>query len=564
MKKCFLPLLGLLLFTCTALLAQKPSRVTIKGTIRDTANAEISFATVMLLNPVDTTLVNFSRTDDQGNFSFRNVRNVPYLFKVSYIGYIPHQLRIEPSDKEVSDLGKVYIKPITQELMEVVIRTAKAPLRIRGDTIEYDATTFKVPPGSTVEDLLRRLPGIEVDADGNIKAQGQDVRRVYVDGKSFFGDDPKSATKNLGAETISKVQVYDDQSEQAKLTGVEDGRKEKTMNLELKEEFKRGSFGKITGAIGTEERWAARGNYNRFNESQQLSFIGFGNNINQTGVNWEDYGEFKGQDAFNEYDNGDFGFGGGAGRFYYMGGEDSPVNNFDGRGFTRNFGGGVNYNFDNKKTKFNGSYFYNESQLQLDQFSFRETILNDGTFTNTDTLNREEFRGNHSFATRLEQQIDSLDLIIVKANLRFSQSDNSNRQAQLFSQQGNVPTNSLLLDNGGDLYSWRLTSAAIYRHRFKKKARSFALSAGFNANDSDGTDNLFSLNQFFEAATFTEQIRQLNQKTNSSRQIKSSALFTEPLAKRWFWETFFNFNQTDNTVTGRFRTPNATTRVSMI
>ncbi|MCK6693652.1 MAG: TonB-dependent receptor family protein, partial [Thermoanaerobaculia bacterium] len=554
MKKFFLSCL--LLFFCISLSAQQsPNRVTIKGSIRDTSGAEIPFATVMLLSPKDTTLVNFSRSDDKGHFAFKNVRNAPYLFKISYIGYIPHQQHLDVSPTEINDLGEVAIKPITQELMEVVIKTAKAPLRIRGDTIEYDATTFKVPPGSTVEDLLRRLPGIEVDADGNIKAQGRDVRRVTVDGKTFFGDDPKSATKNLGAETISKVQVYDEKSEQAKLTGVDDGKKEKTMNLELKDEFKKGSFGKITGAIGTEERWAARGNYNRFNDKQQLSFIGYANNINQTGVNWEDYGEFKGQNTFNDRDNGDFGFSSGGGRVYYFSSEDTPLNNFDGRGFTENYGGGANYNFDNKKSKFNLSYFYNETSLDLQQQALRETFLSDNSFTNTDSTIKAEFRGNHSVNTRLEQEIDSNNVFIIKASTRFSKNDAGNRQYQLFYGADEQLTNSLDVNNDSRLNSWRLSSAAIFRHRFKKKGRSFAASAGYNNSQSDGTENLFSLNQFFNASTFTEQIRQLNNNDNSTIQYKSSLLYTEPLSKKWFWESFYNFSQTGNEVNRQVLNP---------
>lgn len=555
MKKYYLSFAFFCLLFSSVLSAQSPNRVTIKGAIRDTSGAEIPFATVMLLNPKDTTLVNFSRSDDKGNFAFKNIKNASYLFKISYIGYIPHQQLLEVSETEINDLGTVAIKPITQELMEVVIKTAKAPLRIRGDTIEYDATTFKVPPGSTVEDLLRRLPGIEVDADGNIKAQGRDIRRVTVDGKTFFGDDPKSATKNLGAETISKVQVYDEKSEQAKLTGVEDGKKEKTMNLELKPEYKKGSFGKITGAIGTEERWAARGNYNRFNEKQQLSFIGYANNINQTGVNWEDYGEFKGQNTFNDRDNGDFGFGGGGGRVFYFTTEDTPLNNFDGRGFTENFGGGVNYNFDNKKSKFNASYFYNETSLDLQQQSLRETFLSGNSFTNTDSTIKAEFRGNHSFNTRLEQEIDSNNIFIIKANTRFSKNNAGNRQYQLFYGASDQLTNSLDIDNNTRLNSWRITSAAIFRHRFKKKGRSFAVSAGYNNSQSDGTENLFSLNRFFEATTLAEQVRQLNANDNSTVQYKSSLLFTEPLSKKWFWESFYNFSQTGNEVNRQVRNP---------
>ena len=527
--------------------AQNLNRITIKGMAMDTSGADMPFATVMLLNPSDSTLVNFTRADDKGGFVFKNVKNSAYLLKISYVGYIPFVQYVPPATVEINDVGTLYMKIINTQLMEVVIRAAKSTLSIRGDTIEYDASSFKVPPGSTVEDLLRRLPGIEVDADGNIRAQGRSVDRVYVDGKTFFGDDPKAATKNLGAETISKVQVYNEKSEQAKLTGVDDGKKEKAMNLELKDEYKKGSFGKITGAVGTEGRWAGRGSFNRFNSKEQLSFIGFGNNINQTGVNWEDYGEFKGQNTFNNRDNGDFGFSGGGGRYYMMGGDDVPFNNFDGRGFTKNFGSGVNYNFDNKKTKFNSSYFYNQTDLSLDQFGFRQTFTPTSSYFNTDTLNKRDFRGNHSISARIEQAIDSSDILIVKVNSRFSMSNADDQQSQFFSEDNR----SLSINNASDLTSFSAGGTAIYRHKFKKKGRSFAASSGYNLNLTGGDDNLSSLNQFFEANTFTQQIRQLNDRSTDAQQFKAGLLFTEPLSKKWFWETFYNFTQTNNIVTRR-------------
>jgi len=538
-----------LLLLATTLTAQNPSRVTIKGTVIDTSGDETPLPTVMLLNPLDSTLINFTRGDNNGAFTFKNVKNVPYLLKVSYVGYLPLQQHLQASPTELNDVGIIKIKPITTELLEVVVKAAKATLSIRGDTIEYDASSFKVPPGSTVEDMLRRLPGIDVDADGNIKAQGKDVKRVYVDGKTFFGDDPKAATKNLGAETISKVQVYNEASEQSRLTGVDDGKEQKAMNLELKEEYKRGAFGKITGAVGTEERWASRGNYNRFNTKEQFSVIAYANNINQTGVNWEDYGEFKGQNTFGDYDNGDFGFGNGGGGYYIGGdGDDVPFNNFDGRGFTENYGGGANYNFDNKKTKFSSSYFYNQTELTLDQSAFRQTFLQDSTFSNTDTSSRVDFRSNHSIAARFEQELDSNNILIVKANTRFSHNDARYNQSQYFTGSNDLPSNSLDIDNDNLLDSWRLSGSGIFRHRFKKKGRSLALSAGYNSNKSDGSENLFSINRFFRAGTVTEQIRQLNTNDNIGRQIKSSMLFTEPLSKKWYWETFYNFARAGNQV----------------
>jgi hypothetical protein len=537
-----------LLFVSVSLFAQQPSRVSIKGMVADTSGEATVFATVMLLNPKDSTLVNFTRSGEKGDFSFKNVKNTPYLLKVSYIGHLPLQQYLPASATETNEVGTLVIKPITSELLEVVVRAAKATLSIRGDTIEYDASSFKVPPGSSVEDLLRRLPGIDVDADGNIKAQGRDVKRVTVDGKTFFGDDPKAATKNLGAETISKIQVYNESSEQAKLTGVDDGKKEKTMNLELKDEYKKGSFGKITAAVGTEERWAGRGSFNRFNTKEQLSFIGFGNNINQTGVNWEDYGEFKGQNTFGNQDNGDFGFGGGR-RFYYMdgGGDDSPFNNFDGRGFTTNYGGGANYNFDQKKLKFNASYFYKETSLDLEQFTDRQSFLPDTTFFSEESTKKADFRGSHSLNSRVSYDIDSSDLIIFKLESRISDSKGQTLENQNFSDEFRVRTNDLALNNGNKLDAWRLSGSAIYRHRFKKKGRSFSMSGGYNNSQSDGSETLSSTNQYLNTGGIT-QIRLFNSNANHTQQLKSSALFTESLSKKWFSESFINFSQTDNKV----------------
>jgi hypothetical protein len=563
MKNLYL-LLALLCGACLSVYAQSPGRVSVKGTVVDSTGTPLAFPTVMLLNPKDSALVNFSRASEQGTFEFRGLRNATYLLKISYTGYLPYQQRIGVFDQEANDLGNLKIKPIAQELLEVVIKTARAPLSIKGDTIEYDARTFKVPPGSTVEDLLRRLPGIEVDAAGNIKAQGKEVNKVLVDGKTFFGEDPKAATKNLGAETISKVQVFNDKSEQAKLTGINDGKQEKAINLELKEEFKKGRFGKITGAVGTEDRLAARGNFNRFNKKEQLSFIGYGNNINETGVNWDDYGEFKGNNSWN-FDSDDFGFGSGN-RIVIIGGDDTgdvPRNNFDGRGFTQNAGLGVNYNYTHAKSKLSTSYFYNKTRLNLDQFINKQTFQQNGSFFNTDTSAKVDTRATHRMALRWEEKIDSVNTLITKANVRFSDSDVSTLQTQRYFNGSQVLQNRLTLNNTTQFQSYGINSSVVWSHQFKKKkGRNTALSMGFNTSGSDGTDGIYSLNRFLRATNFTEQVQsQRNENANQTYQFKTSAFWLEPLSKRMFWETFYNFSFSNREVgRGAFNRLNNETR----
>jgi hypothetical protein len=233
-------ILLLFFFLLAGLAAQAQSgRFTMKGIVADTSGVGLPEATVMILLPKDSSLVNFGRTDKQGVFEFKNLKRIPYLFKVSYVGYLPYQQYVNPKEGDVTDLGKLNMKFLNQDLYEVVIKSARAPLSIRGDTVEYDPRAFKVPPGATVEDLLRRLPGMQIEQDGSIKAQGESVKRVTVDGKRFFGDDVKAATKNLPAEAISKVQVFNDKTEQSRITGVDDGKHEKTLNLQLKDSHKR-------------------------------------------------------------------------------------------------------------------------------------------------------------------------------------------------------------------------------------------------------------------------------------------------------------------------------------
>lgn len=534
-------LFSLLTLTNTSI-AQSPGKITIKGVLKDTLGEYVPFATVMLLSPKDSTLQNFTTTTDKGEFRFSGVKNTSYLLKISHMTFMPFQKNISFSGSEVSDLGVLYLKPISQTLMEVVIKAAKAPLYIKGDTVEYDATTFKVPPGSTVEDLLRRLPGIEVDVDGNISTQGKNVRRLYVDGKTFFGDDPKSATKNLGADAVSKVQVFDEKSEQTKLTGIDDGSKEKAMNLELKDEYKNGKFGKVSISAGTLERWAGSGNFNRFNKQSQLSFIGYANNVNQTGVNWEDYGEFRGNNAFNNFDNGDFGFNTRR-RWFFFSSDDSPVSNYDGKGLTKNFGAGTNFNYDKKGMKFNASYFYNQTDLDYLQKSQRQTFIDsESSFSKFDTLNYSNFKSSHSLASRYENEFNPNDRLIVKGNLRLSGNNTQSIDNQLFSDLLKLPYNTLNIDNKTDISTIKITSAAIYRHLFSKKGRSFALSGGYNRNISDGTEDLNTLNEFFSATTPSEQIKQLISNDKNISEFKSSLLYSEPLGSKFFIEGFYNFS----------------------
>lgn len=537
-----------LIFILTAVSAK--AQFSITGQLKDSTNEAISAATVMLLNLKDSTLANFTASDMKGNFSFKNIKKTGYILKITHFTYMPQEIFIEPAEEKEMKLETIVLKPIANFLMEVVIREAKAPIFIKGDTVEYDASTFKVPPGSTIEDLLRRLPGIDVDAGGNISTMGKDVKTVYVDGKAFFGNDPKAVTQNLDAQMVSKVQVFTEKSEQEKLTGISDGSQDKVMNVELKEEYKKGYFGKISAGYGWGEgaahRWLAKGNFNWFTDKQQLSFIGFGNNLNQSNSSWNDMSEFYGQGMQFGNDNGDFGF-----SIDRWGGYDIDYNMWLGggsSGFSNNGGGGVNYNYYHKKVKFNAGYFYSVNKTFSDEFSNRQTFLEDSVFWRTDTTHNNNLRQNHDFSTRFVYEIDSANNIIVRANFRYTPNKNSYITDRLFQTAEFTDINRLSIDNKYQKDNLNFNVLTIYNHKFKKKGRSFAISAFYGLKEGNTLDDIKNMNEFYHAVSPSEQIKFLvkNNTNSEENNFKSSLLYVEPLGKRLSLLGFYNFRNTLN------------------
>ncbi len=536
----FLTAICFIIFSINFSYGQSPDRINLKGFVHDTLKSGISAVTVMLLDDSDSTLVKFTTTNRGGEFSFNNVKNNNYLLKLSHVSFMPREIKLRRSNLAHVDLGSLPMHPISEVLMEVVVRAAQTPISFRGDTVEYDARMFRVPPGSSVEDMLRRLPGIEVDEDGNISAQGEDIGRVLVDGRIFFSDDPRVVTRNLEAEAVSRVQIFNQASEQERLTGIDDGRRERVMNLELKEDFKQGYFGKASAGGGWPERWSANGSYNRFSETQQLSLIGFGNNLNQTTLNWEDYSEFRGV-SFANYDDGDFGFTAGS-RRWHGGRYHERGYHFDGRGFTENYGAGINYNYFSEKSKLNASYFYNQTDWNYEEFSNRKTFLSDTTYYNHDTVSFGQFRNSHSFAGRAEMDIDSNNTVIARLNFRLSGDNSIKTEEERYIAQDQTPINTNQLYNISDSDALSLNSLVIYNHKFNKKGRSFSASAAADINKNESTETVYNINEFFAAASLKERLDILNSADSDHTLLKSSLLYVEPFSDRISMMAFYNFS----------------------
>ena len=292
----------------TAALHAQTAKTNFKGVITDESDLPVPGATVMILDEKDSTLIQFGSSDAQGAFMIKNVERGFYILNVNFLAHAPFYQMIRSGVAEEVDLGVLKLEPENTVLNPVEVKADYVPVELKKDTIAYNADAFETQPNANVEDLLKKLPGIEVNPDGSVKAQGEDVQRILVDGKEFFGDDPQMATKNLPAKAVKKVKVYDKQSEMSEFSGVDDGTRMKTIDLQLKDEFKKGLFGTAQAGYGTDERYNAKAALNRFTKTSQLSFLGQLNNINQQGFTFQDRMNFSGGMA------GMSGGGGGGGR----------------------------------------------------------------------------------------------------------------------------------------------------------------------------------------------------------------------------------------------------------
>jgi hypothetical protein len=523
------------------------NRWSVTGTIQDEKANPLTSATITLLDPEDSTLVTFGVTSPIGGFEIKNLRDEVLLLQVSFVGFETfHQKINRPLEDNIFSLGVVRLKEATADLDEFTV-VAIAPVTIKKDTIEFHADAFKTNPNANVEDLLKRLPGVEVDTEGNIKAQGETVRRILVDGKEFFGTDPKLATKNLLAEAIEKVQILDRKSDQSQFTGIDDGQREKTINLQLKESHKKGYFGTLNGGMGTDNRYVLKGNVNRFTDKQQLSFLGMSNNTNEQGFSINDYINFSG--GMQNFMSG----GGGQARITIGGaGNQSSIPLNTGQrvnGIMNSHAFGTNLNRDfNKNTQMKSSYFFNMIDHQISQNTDRLNFFPSGDFNFNELSKQDNLNANHRLNLILDHKIDTLNSFRSTTTANFTQTDRVSK-----SVTSNTDLEGNLLNSGertnvneGD--SYQINTEFLFRHRFLKPGRTWSanLNLGFNQSDYEGS--LYAENEFFSNNPELEIIRQQNSQFNSAFNYGANISYTEPLGGRKYLELAYNFRQNHNRV----------------
>ncbi len=266
------------------------SQHSITGKINDNSGEALSYATVTLLNPVDSTLKYFGVTKTDGIYQIKNIKPDKYIIQFSFVGMKTITENITIPGTIGGNIGDKIMSPASMEEVEVVAEYV--PISFKSDTVEFNSKAFETKPHAVAEDLLKKIPGIEVDETGNVKAMGEDVQQVLVDGKEFFGKDPKVATKNLPAEAVKKVQVYDKKSEEADFMGIDDGVRDRTINLILDEKHKKGSFGNVEAGVGYEDLYKASAKLYRFTGKSQIAVLGMYNNVNEFGYSKKGHGDF--------------------------------------------------------------------------------------------------------------------------------------------------------------------------------------------------------------------------------------------------------------------------------
>lgn len=540
MKKYILTL-AVALLCFTAATAQK--YMDMAGTVTDTSGTGLAFASVVLLQAKDSVIAGFCVSEADGRFAMKKVETGEYLLQVSFVGFETHHQPLSVTGGGSLDLGRIALQPSSAMLEGVEVAAERVPMRFQGDTIEYNAAAFKTQAGAVVEDLLKKLPGVEVQRDGSIRANGETVQNVLVDGKEFFSGDPTIATKNLPADAVDKVQVYDKKSERAEFTGIEDGREEKTINLSLKEDKKHGYFGNATAGGGSEERYEGRFNLNRFSSNTQLSAIGMANNTGQQGFSFNDYMQFMG--GLSNMMGG--GGSGGSQRVSIsldpaeMG---LPIGGGTSNGFVSTWAGGLNFNRDfgagtqkNKaRTKLNASYFFSRIQTDLDKTSERNNLLDGSLFATNSADLRQNRHLNHRFTATLRHELDSFQNIVLRTKAAFNDAFiKSLSSTQTFSAENllqNAGTGSFRTDGQGS----DLDASLTYRRRFRHKGRALVGTAELGAGRTDRTGLVLSENLFFLEGELSDTVDQRQASDDDRSEYGLSLAFTEPVAKGLYLE----------------------------
>jgi hypothetical protein len=521
MKNLFL--LISLLFLSFSTIAQSG---TISGKVVSPTNAPLPGAHISI-HQIWGEQVKSGVTDDQGNFEITNIPTGGYKIKVSFLGMTDLEKEISLTNQNLN-LATIQLQESASKLNEVIVE-GKAPIATQsGDTTSYNASSFKTLKDASAEELVEKMPGVVIE-NGEVQAQGEKVQQVLVDGRPFFGNDPSAALKNLPAEVISKIEVFDQKSDQANFTGFDDGETTKTMNIVTKKNMRAGQFGKIQAGYGYEDKYRVGGNFSIFNGDQRISLIGQSNNINIQNFSTEDLLGVVGSGGSRRGRGGRGGGGRGGG------GGGGSVNDFlvqQQGGIATTHAIGLNYSDKiGEKLDLSGSYFFNASENNSEESLLRQFIDDESVNESYDEESgsyTDNF--NHRVNLKLEYKIDTANSIIMRP--RASWQMNKGAENVLGNTLlGIDPLNQTDNDTKSDLSGVNFSNNILFRHRFPKRGRTLSLNIGMGYNDKKGESNLESQDDYFDPPIYSDTLNQFSNLDLQGWNVSSNISYTEPISK---------------------------------
>lgn len=482
--------------------AEGQNKATITGKIIDSeAKEPLEYTTIQLLQLPDSSLATGSTSNLDGSFEIKNVKAGKYIARISFVGYVTLDKKVTVSENASNiDLGELRLKSDSEVLKAVTITGKTTPVVMKEDTIEFNSSAFRVADGAMLEELVKKLPGAEISNEGKLTVNGKEIKKILVDGKEFFSNDPKVSLKNLPANMVDKVKTYNKKSENSTMTGVDDDDDETVLDLSVKKGMKNGWFGNVLGGLGNKERYEAGGILNRFSDNSNFSVLATANNTNNSG--------------FSEFGDTDFGRMGSAG-------SGITSSQLYGTTFAQNY----------KKAEFGGNVQFGRSDNDARMKSSTETFLQDESSFRNDTTISERKRNDLSTNFRLKWTPDSTNTFLVLPNLTYSKTDafsdgiseTRNGQRDLVNRK-----NSASVSEGN---SFGLNTSIRYIHKFKKRGRSLSALVRIEYSNSDSENqSIWETNLYLE-----DSIIATNRETdkNSNRFTGTGELtYTEPLSKR--------------------------------
>jgi hypothetical protein len=548
-----------LLFVLLIVSVSAQAQFVVKGSVQDAA-AKLGLPGVnVVASPVfDSTQVIGTTTNAKGEFELKLNRPGPYVVRLSFVGYVTRVERIRvPREGGPVQLAPFLLQDDVKTLGEVRIEGVEQRVEQRGDTTEIRADAFKVNPDADAEQLVRKMPGITVE-NGQVQAQGEQVRRVLLDGQEFFGDDATMALKNLPAEVVDKIQLIDRLSDQAQFTGFNDGNTEKTLNIITKTGLDNSRFGKVYAGYGTDNRYMAGGNVNFFKGSKRITLIGMANNINQQNFSSQDLGGLSSSVGRP--------VGGGRPGGGRPGGGGETANFLTGQqgGISATQALGINYS-DNwgKKGKMSASYFVNRSDNTQESSIARQFFLADGIGQLYNEQNKgETVNLNNRLTSRIEYNIDTNNSIIFTPRVSWQGRNQLTVFDGFTTTRDGLPINSTLNEQQTDNRSWNVNGDLQFRHKFARKGRTISLNVNGDVNSQNGLRDLLALNQQFGLNPDSLLIDQEIETFSYAQRYRADLVYTEPVGEKGMLEFSYapqwQFSENDqlannfNTVDGAY------------